>query len=396
MPQIVQNQENDLKIADSLKHRRGSETNNNFDVCKIDLLRIFKSNEILWKDHTKIVSTLAIDHTESRVFTSSYGYSICMYDSQETSIFMCPTILITIEILLQTELLDNAVDEIQHRAIIVNTDQESNLGYNNSTSLAQDKEIGFQFDFPLRRYSTIVTDEAHERSLNTLILIGMLSQIIPLRQSLYEDQQRKIQCGEIVSPKNIANLLKLVLMSEALRIDDSVSSRKIFLVSPPVAKVPNKFEQFPWEPFFSNSSILEANQDRWTFFVLEVSHGATGGVFMDFWLSSMVVVATLIYMVAVDENTKVAIYIGVAIITALIATSGPTRTINIVLIAVKREYGEFKVLVRIQKCRRTSTLVTIRRRKWKGYDDYGLRIAMTNGLANHFFDQKKNNRNSLN
>eukprot|EP01018_Ginkgo_biloba_P023341 Gb_01158 [translate_table: standard] len=409
----------------------GSETNNNFDVCKIDLLRIFKSNEILWKDHTKIVSTLAIDHTESRVFTSSYGYSIRMYDSQETSIFACPRFLRTIEILLQTELPDNAVDEIQHGVIVVNMDQESNPG-------------------------------------------------------------------------------------------------KIFPVSPPIAKVPNKFEQFPWEPVFSNSFIPEANQDLWTFFVLEEPHGATGGVvsidlkssvaisfeiyarfgslptlhngdyytnvsyaakssifitlnkrkgqtnmhlnitypmkgiwclgvrcfvalslnvddhevtmhvsllgcpthyskhgtchqsfeesgliifsycscdqthggfdcsmelvtpkghkrqsmalivsnvatllpglgsihqkayFMDFWLSSMAVVATFIYMVAVDENTKVAIYIGVAIITSLIATSGPTRTISIILVAMKREYGEFKVPVRMQKCRRTSTLVTIR------------------------------------
>eukprot|EP01018_Ginkgo_biloba_P034304 Gb_37969 [translate_table: standard] len=56
--------------------------------------------------------------------------------------------------------------------------------------------------------------------------------------------------------------------------------------------------------------------------------------FMDFWLSFMAVVATFIYMAAVDENTKVAIYTGVAIITALIAASGPTRTINIILVVI--------------------------------------------------------------
>jgi hypothetical protein len=46
---------------------------------------------------------------------------------------------------------------------------------------------------------------------------------------------------------------------------------------------------------------------------------------MDFWLSFMAVVATFIYMSAMDEKTKLAVHASVSIITALIAVNGPTR-----------------------------------------------------------------------
>lgn len=39
-----------------------------------------------------------------------------------------------------------------------------------------------QHDFLLKRYSVLILDEAHERSMNTDILIGMLSRVVKLRQ----------------------------------------------------------------------------------------------------------------------------------------------------------------------------------------------------------------------
>ncbi|XP_015512446.2 probable ATP-dependent RNA helicase kurz isoform X1 [Neodiprion lecontei] len=84
------------------------------------------------------------------------------------------------------------------------------------------KEI--QSDFLLNKYSVIILDEAHERSVYTDILIGLLSRIVPLRN------KRK-------SP------LKLIVMSATLRIEDFTENPKLFKVKPPVIKVESR--QFP-------------------------------------------------------------------------------------------------------------------------------------------------------
>ncbi|OAD58855.1 putative ATP-dependent RNA helicase kurz [Eufriesea mexicana] len=84
------------------------------------------------------------------------------------------------------------------------------------------KEI--QSDFLLTKYSVIILDEAHERSIYTDILIGLLSRIVPLRN------KRK-------SP------LKLIIMSATLRVEEFVENSKLFKIKPPVLTVESR--QFP-------------------------------------------------------------------------------------------------------------------------------------------------------
>lgn len=79
-------------------------------------------------------------------------------------------------------------------------------------------------DLLLRKYSVIIIDEAHERSVNTDILIGMLSKIVPARM-------QKNQFNLNTSP------LKLIIMSATLNIGDFLHE-KLFSASerPPIVE----------------------------------------------------------------------------------------------------------------------------------------------------------------
>ncbi|XP_036434725.1 probable ATP-dependent RNA helicase DHX37 isoform X1 [Colossoma macropomum] len=96
------------------------------------------------------------------------------------------------------------------------------------------KEI--QKDFLLQKYSVIIIDEAHERSVYTDILIGLLSRIVPLRNK-----------------KSLP--MKLLIMSATLRVEDFTENKRLFRTPPPVISV--EARQFPVTVHFNKHTPME-------------------------------------------------------------------------------------------------------------------------------------------
>lgn len=101
------------------------------------------------------------------------------------------------------------------------------------------KEI--ESDFLLNKYSVIILDEAHERSVYTDILVGLLSRIVPLREKR-------------------GSPLKLIIMSATLRVEDFTNNRQLFKVPPPVLSVEaRKFKVAThWNKFTADDYVSEA------------------------------------------------------------------------------------------------------------------------------------------
>ena len=97
-------------------------------------------------------------------------------------------------------------------------------------------------DLILRKYSCILLDEAHERNLNTDLILGILSRVVALRQTMFEEGV------EEVTP------LKLVIMSATLRVHD-FTKPGLFAVPPPVIQV--EARQFPVKSHFAKITNVD-------------------------------------------------------------------------------------------------------------------------------------------
>jgi ATP-dependent RNA helicase DHX37/DHR1 len=80
-------------------------------------------------------------------------------------------------------------------------------------------------DFLLRRYSVVIVDEAHERGVNTDVLVGVLSRVAKLREKMWRERKDDIKP------------LRIVIMSATLRVSDFSANKTLFAQPPPVLNI---------------------------------------------------------------------------------------------------------------------------------------------------------------
>jgi ATP-dependent RNA helicase DHX37/DHR1 len=95
-------------------------------------------------------------------------------------------------------------------------------------------------DLMLRQYNVVILDEAHERSVNTDMLLGLLTRAVQARRDRSDAEQKKWDTlGEQERQSFAAPIkpLKLVIMSATLRVGDFLNERLFPRQKPPVVNV---------------------------------------------------------------------------------------------------------------------------------------------------------------
>lgn len=100
-------------------------------------------------------------------------------------------------------------------------------------------------DYLLSEYSVIIIDEAHERKINTDLLLGLLSRVVNIRAKNSE-KERKLNPNK---KKYENNPLRLIIMSATLRVEDFTHNKWLFPKKINVINVESR--QFPVSIYYN-------------------------------------------------------------------------------------------------------------------------------------------------
>ena len=133
--------------------------------------------------------------------------------------------------------------------------ENENVGKNTEIKFVTDgillKEL--ENDSLLSEYSVIIIDEAHERTINSDLLIGFISQILKIRYIMWKRKMKYNYSNDNKKEEKFVLPLRLIIMSATLRVSE-FSENKIFsgLLKPRIVEISSR--QYPVHIYHSKKT----------------------------------------------------------------------------------------------------------------------------------------------